>query len=219
MSSGSSRIKTPGLGITSSGCFDRRGIGTSPIPNQDLCGILPLARESGNISSHSYRFEIESFSQHLRLGALSIAYNEAHAFSLQTLHFTAHADDIFGREARAIILVENAPCVHCIWRVHVNEVSRLCVLQRSLEITSQQSHSPQCLRTGPQRLRIRQSSRSAGSIRHIEFTLPVGPVQAIKAKPVEIDEASGPLWWGKVTRPKGPHSQILTLGTPEALQL
>src|ERR1700694_264174 len=138
MSSGSSRIKTPGLGITSSWGFDRRGIRTtSPIPNQDFFGIFPLARETGNISSHSYRFEVKSFSEHLRLRALGIAYNEAHALPLQTFHAAAHADDILRRETCAIVLVKNASGVHCIRWVHVNEVSRLCVLQGNAEITRQ----------------------------------------------------------------------------------
>src|SRR5260370_41576521 len=112
-----------------------------------------------------------------------------------------------------MILIENTSCVHSIWWIHINEVSGLRAIQRNLEITSQQSYLAQRLRTGSQRLGVRQLAGSAGSIRNIKFTLPIGPVQAIETKSVEIDEASGPRWRRQSTSPNRSHAQILMFGT------
>lgn len=74
------------------------------------------------------------------------------------------------------------------------------------------------MRASAQCLGIGQSASSGSSVWNIELTLPICPVQTIEAKPVQINEASGSLCAAKAIRLKRSHSQVLTLGPPEALQ-
>ncbi len=86
------------------------------------------------------------------------------------------------------------------WRVHIDEVAALRMLQHPFKISVYKLRVPEPSRALPKYLRLWEPAAPLSAIRDIELPPQIRPVNAVETKPVQINEPRRPRRRGHLCR-------------------